>query len=125
MKNKLLTAILALFLPLVSAGQQSLTAFLLTSFPNSEPGTLVCNIDDVGGIGYVSAGANGVTVQRVGATVGGITTCEQQTGRLVLRAKVPPVVRFKSTIDLLVFNATNDSTSSFSSPSWISVICNK
>ena len=84
-----------------------------------------CSIDDVGGIGYVAGSANGLTVQRVGATVGGIATCEQQTGRLVLRAKVPPVARFKSTIDLLVFNATNNSTSSFSSPSWISVICNK
>ena len=125
MKRKLLTAILALFLPLLSAGQQSLSAFLLTSVPNADPATLVCSLDDVGGIGYVAGTANGLTVQRVGATVGGITTCEQQTGRLVLRAKVPPVVRFKSTIDLLVFNATNDSTSSFSSPSWISVICNK
>ena len=46
MKNKLLTAILALFLPLLSAGQQSLSAFLLTSVPNADPGTLVCNIDD-------------------------------------------------------------------------------
>ena len=125
MKNKLLTLTLALFLPLVSAGQQSLSAFLLTSGPNADPATLVCTLDDVGGIGYVAGTANGVTVQRAGATVGGIATCEQQTGRLVLRAKVPPVVRFKSTIDLLVFNATNDSTSSFSSPSWISVICNK
>ena len=67
MKNKLLTAILALFLPLVSAGQQSLSAFLLTSSPNADPATLVCNIDDVGGIGFVAAGANGVTVQRVDA----------------------------------------------------------
>ena len=55
MKNKLLTAILALFLPLVSAGQQSLSAFLLTSGPNSDPGTLVCTLDDVGGIGFVAA----------------------------------------------------------------------
>ena len=125
MKNKLLTLTLVLFLPLVSAGQQSLSAFLLTSGPNADPATLVCTLDDVGGIGYVAGTANGLKVQRVGATVGGIATCEQQTGRLVLRAKVPPVVRFKSTIDLLVFNATNDSTSSFSSPSWISVICNK
>ena len=46
MKNKLLTLILALFLPLVSAGQQSLSTFLLTSGPYSDPGTLVCNIDD-------------------------------------------------------------------------------
>ena len=46
MKRKLLTAILALFLPLVSAGQQNHSAFLLTSGPNADPATLVCNIDD-------------------------------------------------------------------------------
>ena len=46
MKNKLLNLILALFLPLVSVGQQSLTAFLLTAVPNADPATLVCNIDD-------------------------------------------------------------------------------
>ena len=67
--------------------------------------TLVINpADDVGGIGYVAAGGNGLTVQRVGPTVGGIVTCERQAGRLVQRTKVPPAVRFKSTIDLLVFN---------------------
>ena len=125
MKNKLLTAILALFLPLVSAGQQSLSAFLLTAGPNADPGTLVCNIDDVGGIGYVSAGANGLTVQRVGATVGGIATCEQQTGRLMLRAKVPPVVRFKSPIDLLIFYSIGPVTISTSPIPGIIIICNK
>ena len=125
MKNKLLTAILALFLPLVSAGQQSLTAFLLTSGPNADPATLVCSLADVGGIGFVSAGANGVTVQRVGATVGGIATCNMQTGRLVLRAKVPPTLKFKSTIDLLFSIAANTSISTFTSIDWISVICNQ
>ena len=62
------------------------------------------SLDDVGDIGYVAAGGNGLTVQRVGPTVGGIVTCERQAGRLVQRTKVPPAVRFKSTIDLLVFN---------------------
>ena len=125
MKNKLLTAILALFLPLVSAGQQSLSAFLLTAGPNADPAPLVCNIDNVGGIGFVAAGANGVTVQRLGATVGGIVTCNMQTGRLVLRAKVPPTLKFKSTIDLLFSIAANTSISTFTSIDWISVFCNQ
>ena len=125
MKNKLLTAILALFLPLVSAGQQSLMAFLHTSGPNADPATLVCTLDDVGGIGYVAGTANGVTVQRAGATVGGIATCEQQTGRLVLRTLVPPTLKFKSTIDLLFSIAANTSISTFTSIDWISVFCNR
>ena len=88
MKNKLLTLILALFLPLVSAGQQSLTAFLLTSVPNADPATLVCNIDDVGGIGFVSAGANGVTVQRVDA-ISPFPSCHNVFTTTVLPARVP------------------------------------
>ena len=125
MKNKLLTLTLALFLPLVSAGQQSLSAFLLTSGPNADPATLVCTLDDVGGIGYVAGTANGLTVQRVGATVGGIVTCNMQTGRLVLRAKVPSTLKFKSTIDLLFSIAANTSISTFTSIDWISVFCNR
>ena len=125
MKNKLLTLILALFLPLVSAGQQSLTAFLLTSGPNADPATLVCTLDDVGGIGFVAGTANGLKVQRVGATVGGIVTCEQQTGRLMLRTKVPPVVRFKSLIDLLIFYSSVPPSISTSPIPGIIIICNK
>ena len=90
MKNKLLTAILALFLPLVSAGQQSLTAYLLTSGPNSDPGTLVCSLDDVGGIGFVAAGANGVTVQRVDA-ISPFPSCHNVFTTTVLPARVPQI----------------------------------
>ena len=88
MKNKLLTLILALFLPLVSAGQQSLSAFLLTSGPNADPATLVCTLDDVGGIGFVSAGANGVTVQRVDA-ISPFPSCHNVFTTTVLPARVP------------------------------------
>ena len=90
MKNKLLTAILALFLPLVSAGQQSLSAFLLTSGPNADPATLVCSLDDVGGIGYVSAGANGVTVQRVDA-ISPFPSCHNVFTTTVLPTRTPRI----------------------------------
>ena len=90
MKNKLLTRILALFLPLVSAGQQSLTAFLLTSGPNADPATLVCTLDDVGGIGYVSAGANGVTVQRVDA-ISPFPSCHNVFTTTVLPTRTPRI----------------------------------
>ena len=88
MKNKLLNLILALFLPLVSAGQQSLSTFLLTSGPYSDPGTLVCSLDDVGGIGFVAAGANGVTVQRVDA-ISPFPSCHNVFTTTVLPARVP------------------------------------
>ena len=125
MKNKSLTAILALFLPLLSAGQQSLTAFLLTSGPNADPATLVCTLDDVGGIGYVAGTSNGLTVQRVGATVGGITTCEQQTGRLVLRTLVPPTQRFKEEPERTKNISIPDFIVNFANQPDILVICNK
>ena len=92
MKNKLLTAILALFLPLVSAGQQSLSAFLLTSGPNADPATLVCSLDDVGGIGFVAAGANGVTVQRVDA-ISPFPSCHNVFTTTVLPARVPGIIQ--------------------------------
>ena len=90
MKNKLLTLTLALFLPLVSAGQQSLSAFLLTYFPNSDPGTLVCSLDDVGGIGFVAAGANGVTVQRVD-TISPFPSCHNVFTATVLPTRTPRI----------------------------------
>ena len=90
MKNKLLNLILALFLPLVSAGQQSLMAFLHTSGPNSDPATLVCSLDDVGGIGYVSAGASGVTVQRVDA-ISPFPSCHNVFTTTVLPTRTPRI----------------------------------
>ena len=101
MKNKLLTLILALFLPLVSAGQQSLTAYLLTSGPNSDPATLVCTLDDVGGIGFVAAGANGVTVQRVDA-ISPFPSCHNVFTTTVLPSRVPRIIQdliFETVID--------------------------
>ena len=123
MKNKLLTLILALFLPLVSAGQQSLSAFLLTSSPNADPATLVCNIDDVGGIGFVAAGANGVTVQRVDA-ISPFPSCHNVFTTTVLPARVPRIEQDEIGEDVLdkVVPKENFVMTGLSQ---ISVICNQ
>ena len=123
MKNKLLTAILALFLPLLSAGQQSLTAFLLTSGPNSDPGTLVCSLDDVGGIGFVAAGANGVTVQRVD-DISPFPSCHNVFTTTVLPARVPRIEQDEIGEDVLDATAPGDDFSMMII-NQISVFCNQ
>ena len=123
MKRKLLTAILALFLPLVSAGQQSLTAYLLTSGPNADPATLVCSLDDVGGIGFVAAGANGVTVQRVDG-ISPFPSCHNVFTTTVLPARVPRIEQDEIGEDVLdkVVPKENFVMTGLSQ---ISVICNQ
>ena len=124
MKNKLLTAILALFLPLVSAGQQSLMAFLLTSGPNADPATLVCTLDDVGGIGFVAAGANGVTVQRVDA-ISPFPSCHNVFTTTVLPASVPRM-ESEPLVERLIEQASYFAFGgSFADENLLSVPCNQ
>ena len=124
MKNKLLTLILALFLPLVSAGQQSLSAFLLTSVHNADPATLVCSLDDVGGIGFVSAGANGVTVQRVDA-ISPFPSCHNVFTTTVLPARVPRM-ESEPLVERLIEQASYfASFVSFADENLLSVPCNQ
>ena len=123
MKNKLLTLILALFLPLVSAGQQSLSAFLLTAVPNADPATLVCTLDDVGGIGFVAAGANGVTVQRVDA-ISPFPSCHNVFTTTVLSARVPRIMQDEIGEDVLDATAPRDDFSMIYL-NQISVFCNQ
>ena len=123
MKNKLLTAILALFLPLVSAGQQSLSAFLLTAVPNADPATLVCTLDDVGGIGFVAAGANGVTVQRVDA-ISPFPSCHNVFTTTVLPTRVPRIMQDEIGEDVLDATAPRDDFSMIYL-NQISVFCNQ
>ena len=123
MKRKLLTAILALFLPLLSAGQQSLSAFLFTSGPNSDPGTLVCSLDDVGGIGFVSAGANGVTVQRVD-DISPFPSCHNVFTTTVLPARVPRIMQEELQEPIIEFAAPLVLIIDYFSPlGFISVFC--
>ena len=124
MKRKLLTAILALFLPLVSAGQQSLSAFLLTSGPNSDPATLVCSLADVGGIGFVAAGANGVTVQRVDA-ISPFPSCHNVFTTTVLPARVPRIEN-ESLVERLIEHVSYSTLlGPFTNETLLSVPCNQ
>ena len=124
MKRKLLTAILALFLPLVSAGQQSLSAFLLTSGPNSDPATLVCSLADVGGIGFVAAGANGVTVQRVDA-ISPFPSCHNVFTTTVLPASVPRM-ESEPLVERMIEQASNSASfGPFANENLLSVPCNQ
>ena len=124
MKNKLLTLTLALFLPLVSAGQQSLSAFLLTSGPYADPATLICTLDDVGGIGFVAAGANGVTVQRVGA-ISPFPSCHNVFTTTVLPASVPRM-ESEPLVERLIEQASYSALGGpFADENLLSVPCNQ
>ena len=124
MKNKLLTLTLALFLPLVSAGQQSLSAFLLTSGPYADPATLICTLDDVGGIGFVAAGANGVTVQRVDA-ISPFPSCHNVFTTTVLPASVPRM-ESEPLVERLIEQASYSALGgSFADENLLSVPCNQ
>ena len=124
MKRKLLTAILALFLPLLSAGQQSLSAFLLTSGPNADPATLVCTLDDVGGIGYVAGTANGVTVQRADA-ISPFPSCHNVFTTTVLPASVPRM-ESEPLVERLIEQASYSALGGpFADENLLSVPCNQ